>query len=124
MSDALLQIDSLRLVAAGGSRLILDDVSLAVKAGETVGLVGESGSGKSMTARAVTGLLPEGVKRAGGSIRLDGHELLGAGERELRRIRGGGVGALLQDPFTMLNPLLRSGGHIAEGLPGGSGSKA
>ena len=124
MSDELLRIDNLRLMASGGSRLILDDVCLHVNAGETVGLVGESGSGKSMTARAVTGLLPEGVEPAGGSIRLDGRELLGAGERELRRIRGGDVGALLQDPFTMLNPLLRSGEHVAESLATGRSDAA
>src|SRR4051794_16396670 len=117
MSEALLRIENLRLAAAGGSRLILDDVSLHVNAGETVALVGESGSGKSMTARSVIGLLPEGVAATGGSILLEGQELLGAPERELRRIRGGGVGAILQDPFTMLNPLLRSGQHITETLP-------
>src|SRR3954447_4129696 len=116
MSEALLRIENLRLAAAV-SRLILDDVSLHVNPGETVALVGESGSGKSMTARSVIGLLPEGVAAIGGSIVLEGQELLGAPERELRRIRGGGVGAILQDPFTMLNPLLRSGQHISETLP-------
>src|SRR3954447_4778298 len=116
MSEALLRIENLRLAAAV-SRLILDDVSLHVNPGETVALVGESGSGKSMTARSVIGLLPEGVAAIGGSILLEGQELLGAPERQMRRIRGGGVGAILQDPFTMLNPLMRSGEHILETLP-------
>jgi peptide/nickel transport system ATP-binding protein len=119
VTEPLLQVDGLRLAAAGGSRLILDGVALHVAAGETVGLVGESGSGKSMTARAVAGLLPEGVDTLEGSIRLEGRELLGLRERQLRGVRGGGVGALLQDPFTMLNPLLKSGQHISETLPAG-----
>ena len=117
MAEALLQVEGLRVTAAGGARLILDDVALRVDAGETVGLVGESGSGKSMTARAVLGLLPEGVSAAGGSITLHGEELLGAAESRLRRLRGRGVGAILQDPFTMLNPQTTAGRHISESLP-------
>ena len=124
MSEPLLRVDGLRLAAASGTRLILDDISLRVEAGETVGLVGESGSGKSMTARAVAGLLPEGVSALRGSILLEGRELLGAPERQLRKVRGGGVGALLQDPFTMLNPLLKSGQHISETLPAGLYSRS
>ncbi|MEV4250787.1 ABC transporter ATP-binding protein [Streptosporangium canum] len=99
-----------------GSRLIVDGVDLRVRKGETFGLVGESGSGKSLTARAAVGLLPRGVT-ATGSITVGGAQLVGAGERVLRRLRGSRIGLLMQDPFAMLNPLRTAGQHIAESLP-------
>ncbi|WP_031170150.1 dipeptide ABC transporter ATP-binding protein [Streptosporangium roseum] len=99
-----------------GSRLLVDGVDLRVRAGETFGLVGESGSGKSLTARAAVGLLPRGIT-ATGSITVGGAQLVGAGEKVLRRLRGNRVGLLMQDPFAMLNPLQTAGQHIAESLP-------
>ncbi|MEV4222357.1 ABC transporter ATP-binding protein [Nonomuraea sp. NPDC049725] len=96
-----------------GTGLIVDGVDLEVSPGETVGLVGESGSGKSLTARAMAGLLPRGL-RATGSITLDGRELIGAPERVWRTVRGRRLSLLMQDPFAMLNPLLTAGAHIAE----------
>ncbi|MFI6600612.1 oligopeptide/dipeptide ABC transporter ATP-binding protein [Nonomuraea sp. NPDC050536] len=98
-----------------GQRLIVDGVDLEVLPGETVGLVGESGSGKSLTARAMSGLLPRGL-RATGSITLDGRELIGARERVWRTVRGRRLALLMQDPFAMLNPLLTAGAHIAESM--------
>ncbi|MEU6998202.1 ABC transporter ATP-binding protein [Nonomuraea sp. NPDC046570] len=103
-----------------GTRTIVDGVDLSVAEGETVGLVGESGSGKSLTARAVVGLLPKGL-RAEGSIRLGGAELVGARERVLRTVRGRRMALLMQDPFAMLNPLRTAGAHIAESLRGRAG---
>ncbi len=96
-------------------RRIVSGLNLAVQKGEAIAIVGESGSGKSMTARAIVGLLPPGLG-AQGSVTLDGQELLGADERKLRAIRGTRVGLVFQDPFTMLNPLLRTGRHITEAL--------
>ncbi|MBA2578100.1 MAG: ABC transporter ATP-binding protein [Euzebyaceae bacterium] len=99
----------------GHRRTIVREFDLSLDAGETVGIVGESGSGKSMTARAVIGLLPPGVS-ARGSVTYDGRELIGLPERELGGVRGSQIGLILQDPFTMLNPLLRCGRHITEVL--------
>ncbi|GII95410.1 ABC transporter ATP-binding protein [Sinosporangium siamense] len=99
-----------------GSRPLVRDVSFTIKPGETICLVGESGSGKSLTARAIAGLLPAGLS-ATGSVRLDGRELIGRPERELRGLRGRRVSLLMQDPFTMLNPMLTAGATIAESLP-------
>ncbi len=106
----------------GRRRTIVRDLDLSLAAGETLGIVGESGSGKSMTARALIGLLPPGLT-ARGSVAYAGRELVGLPERELLRLRGSEIGLILQDPFTMLNPLLRCGRHITEVLErfGGGG---
>ena len=101
--------------AGDGERRLTGPTDLAVGRGETIAIVGESGSGKSLTARAIAGLLPPGVQ-ASGSVRLDDADLMTLSERELRKIRGSRMSMLLQDPFTMLNPLMRSGDHIEEML--------
>jgi peptide/nickel transport system ATP-binding protein len=103
----------------GKTAAILTGVDLTVARGETVGIVGESGSGKSMLAKAVVRLLPRNVF-ASGHARFNGADLLTLGRRQMDAIRGSGITILYQDPFTMLNPLLTCGDHIAEGLPGGS----
>jgi oligopeptide/dipeptide ABC transporter ATP-binding protein len=100
----------------GETRTLVRDLSFRVDVGETLGLVGESGSGKSMTARAIVGLLPEGV-RSSGSVAFGEAEIVGARERVLRRLRGSRVSLLLQDPFTMLNPLQTAADSVAESLP-------
>ncbi|HSJ52097.1 MAG TPA: ATP-binding cassette domain-containing protein, partial [Actinomycetota bacterium] len=106
-AEPLLEIDRLRIASGPkGERTITTGTNLVVEPGETVGIVGESGSGKSLTARAVLRLLPEDVS-ASGSVRYRGRELMDLPERELRRLRGGDISLLFQDPFTMLNPLLR-----------------
>ena len=115
--ENLLTVTDLRIVSRLGQRerLITNDVSLQLAAGETLGIVGESGSGKSITARAIVGLLPTGLT-ASGSVRYRGRELIGAPESELTSIRGREIGMIFQDPFTMLNPLMRCGAHIVEML--------
>jgi peptide/nickel transport system ATP-binding protein len=108
-----LAVGSLGITLDGN--VILADVHLEIAAGEVMGLVGESGSGKSMTALALLGLLPPGA-RASGSARLDGVELLGAPEAELRSVRGRRIGIVFQEPATALNPLMTIGEQVAEVL--------
>ncbi|MDA8358474.1 MAG: ABC transporter ATP-binding protein [Actinomycetota bacterium] len=114
----LLEIADLEVAADAGTfwRTILSGVSLRVGAGETVGVVGESGSGKSMMAKAVVSLLPKGVQVRKGHVRFRGEDLVGHDAKRMRAIRGRGIGLLLQDPFTMLNPVLPCGEQIVEGL--------
>jgi oligopeptide/dipeptide ABC transporter ATP-binding protein len=100
----------------GGVLRPVEGVSFELHAGETLGLVGESGCGKTVTALALLGLLPRpGGFFAGGSIRLEGRELVGAGEAELARLRGRRVAAVFQDPSASLNPYLTLGEQLAEG---------
>ncbi|GAB2507911.1 dipeptide ABC transporter ATP-binding protein [Nocardia heshunensis] len=98
-----------------GTRTVVDGVHVHVARGETVALVGESGSGKSLTARAVLGLLPTGAT-ATGSISLDGTEIVGATEAELRPLRGTRAAMVFQEPQTALNPVQRIGTQITEAL--------
>ncbi|MGA5574345.1 ABC transporter ATP-binding protein [Streptomyces koyangensis] len=114
----LLAVEGLRLAAtASGIPVpLLEGVSLTVGRGESVAIVGESGSGKSLTMRAATGLLPDGVEVTGGTVRLDGTDLLALPPRERAALRGHRVSLLLQDPFTMLHPQLTCGQQIADGL--------
>ena len=121
-STQLLEIDDLRIehrADSGQTAAILTGVDLTVAKGETVGIVGESGSGKSMLAKAVIRLLPRNVYAAGRAW-FKGVDVLALGRRQMDALRGGGITILYQDPFTMLNPLLTCGDHIAEGLPGGA----
>jgi peptide/nickel transport system ATP-binding protein len=108
---ALLSVRGLGV--ALGTRPLLEDLHLEVEAGEVVGLIGESGSGKSLTALALAGLLPDGV-RAAGSVVFEGEELVGAGEPALCRVRGRGIGIVFQEPATALNPLMTIGEQVAE----------
>jgi peptide/nickel transport system ATP-binding protein len=103
-------------VTVGGRKLV-DDVDFTIRAGERVGLIGESGSGKSLTALSVMGLLPEGLG-ATGSVRLAGvgHDLVGADEARMSRVRGKEIAMVFQEPMTALNPTMRVGRQIAEVL--------
>ncbi|MBA4492011.1 ABC transporter ATP-binding protein [Paracoccus sp. S1E-3] len=94
---------------------VLRDVDLRLEPGRITGLVGESGSGKSMTALAVMGLLPRGAQ-AGGTVSLDGRNLLDLPEAQMCRIRGSRIGMIFQEPMTALNPLMNIGDQVAEVL--------
>jgi len=90
------------------------NVDLSINAGETLGLVGESGSGKSMLGLSVLGLLPNGGHITGGSIKIEGKELVGLSETELRRLRGDRVAMIFQDSLSSLNPTKTIGQQVAE----------
>jgi peptide/nickel transport system ATP-binding protein len=90
-------------------------VSLDLAPGRRTGLIGESGSGKTLTALAVMGLLPQGL-RASGSVTFEGRELLGLPERARARLRGDAMGMIFQEPLTALDPMQRIGDAIAEPL--------
>ena len=118
MSTPLLQVSDLRISYGSGSRRreVVHGVSFEVHPGEVVAVVGESGSGKSTTAHAVVGLLPASGSVDGGSVRLEGEELVGLPEKAWRSVRGARIGLVPQDPTLSLNPVKRIGEQVAEAL--------
>lgn len=112
--SALLQVDQLA-VDIGAVRIV-DGVSFHIAAGETYALLGESGCGKSMTALSLMRLLPDGGRIVAGSVRLAEQDVLALPESEMRRVRGGGMAMIFQEPMLALNPVIKVGEQIAEAL--------
>jgi peptide/nickel transport system ATP-binding protein len=113
----LLSVDglSVQLFSGAGWVSVIDDVSFAVRTGETLGIVGESGSGKSVTSLAIMGLLEHGRSRTTARrLELGGRPLLGIGRRELEDLRGRHMAMIFQEPMTSLNPAFTIGDQIAE----------
>jgi peptide/nickel transport system ATP-binding protein len=104
---SLLSIEGLTVaLPKGGDRPhALREVTLELNPNEILCVVGESGSGKSMTASAVMGLLPEGVRAEAGRVVFEGRDLLALPEPDLRKLRGARIGMVFQEPMTALNPL-------------------
>ena len=94
----------------------VNDVSFDVHKGETLGLVGESGSGKSVTAFSIIRLLQPPGRIARGRVLFQGRDLVSLSEPDIRKVRGAGIGLIFQEPMAALNPVMRVGTQIAEGL--------
>jgi peptide/nickel transport system ATP-binding protein len=104
------------LASEAGLVHAIDGLQLAMARGETFALVGESGCGKSMTALALLRLLPDNGRVTAGSIRLRGTELLDLPEHAMRRVRGGKIAMIFQEPATSLNPVMRVGAQLVEAI--------
>ena len=119
MAEPLLNIRDFSLVfdTFDGTYRAISNVSLSLEPGEALGLVGETGCGKSVLTRAAFGLVPSPPARiTGGSVQLQGRELLGLSDRALRQVRGREVAMIFQDPTTYLNPVFRIGTQLIAAL--------
>jgi peptide/nickel transport system ATP-binding protein len=104
------------LDAEAGLVRAIDGLRLTLQRGETFALVGESGCGKSMTALALMRLLPENGYVTAGDVRVDGQDVLAQPEMLMRKVRGGRIGMIFQEPGTSLNPVMRIGQQIVEAI--------
>ncbi|MBZ9935627.1 ABC transporter ATP-binding protein [Mesorhizobium sp. BR1-1-16] len=115
---SLLEVNHLRteFETGGNWQEAVSDISFDLAGGEALGLVGESGCGKSTVAFSLMRLLPGNARLAGGRIGFDGKDLADIGEDEMRRMRGGRIGMMFQNPMTALDPAFRIGSQIGETL--------
>ncbi|MBY3229737.1 dipeptide ABC transporter ATP-binding protein [Rhizobium laguerreae] len=119
MSGSVLSVRDLTVRAHvdSGPRMLLDAVSLDLGRGEILGLVGESGSGKSLFCRSLVRLLPSSLlKIESGSVLLEGRDLMRIDDGEMLKVRGGEIGMIFQNPTSHLDPVMRIGDQIAEGI--------
>jgi peptide/nickel transport system ATP-binding protein len=119
MTEPVLSVRDLtvRLPRGADRENAIEGISFDIGPREIVCIVGESGSGKSVTAQAVMGLLPKrDLVVTGGETRLEGEDTTKAGINRLRELRGTRMGMIFQEPMTALNPVMRVGDQIAEGL--------
>ena len=115
---ALLQVEDLRVsffTPAGEVRAV-NGVSFQLEKGQVLGIVGESGSGKSVTAYSIMQILEKGGKILCGSVKYKGQELIGAGEKVMKHIRGNKISIIFQDPMTSLNPTYTIGQQLMEAI--------
>jgi peptide/nickel transport system ATP-binding protein len=113
-NEPCVEVIDLRIALTGSGVDVVDEIGVEVRPGEVLGLVGESGSGKTTVGMALLGHVRRGGEVVGGVIRIDGRDLSSMGERELRRLRGGVVSYIPQDPGTSLNPALRISTQLEE----------
>ncbi|MBE6741749.1 MAG: ABC transporter ATP-binding protein [Ruminococcaceae bacterium] len=115
---ALLEVKNLQtsFFTDAGEVKAVNDVSFTLERGKVLGIVGESGSGKSVTAYSIMQILASTGKIVGGSIKLDGQELVGAGEKVMKTVRGNKVSIIFQDPMTSLNPTYTIGRQLIEAI--------
>jgi peptide/nickel transport system ATP-binding protein len=113
----LLRIEGLTVTPQNApDKLLVNNVSFTLESGKTTCVVGESGSGKSLTALSVMGLLSSQLQLLQGKVIFQGRDLVGISNDELRKIRGGRIGMIFQEPMTSLNPVLTIGKQIGETL--------
>ncbi len=114
----MLQVRNLTVhfLNAAPERNAVDGISFEVGDGEIVGLVGESGSGKTVTAMAISGLLPRRQSEYRGEIFLDGEEILNCDRNRMRDFQGETIGVIFQEPMTAFDPLMKMGRQIEEAL--------
>ena len=114
----LLRVEDLetRFHTARGAVRAVDGVSLSLDQGRTLGIVGESGSGKTVLARSIMGLIKSRQVETTGSVRYRGRELIGMPAPELRKLWGPEIAMVFQDPMTSLNPVMRIGAQLTEGV--------
>ena len=115
---ALLEVKELRtsFFTDAGEVKAVDGISFQLDRRKVLGIVGESGSGKSVTAYSMMQILAPTGKIIGGSVKLDGQELVNAGEKVLRTVRGNKVSIIFQDPMTSLNPTYTVGHQLMEAI--------
>ncbi len=116
-NETLIDIQNLKthFFVRGQVAKAVDDVSLSIKTGRTLGLVGESGCGKSVTAHSIIQLIPDPPgKIVGGKILFDGENLLAYSEAQMRKIRGNRISMIFQEPMTSLNPVFSVGDQVGE----------
>ncbi|MDQ1129719.1 ABC transporter ATP-binding protein [Microbacterium sp. SORGH_AS_0888] len=115
--DVVLDVRDLRVVFSRSGRRVhaVSGISYRLRAGCMLAIIGESGSGKSVSVRALMGLLPPSAVISG-SARIGGTELVGLGEKELRRVRGDDIAMVFQDPARSLNPTMSVGAQIVEAI--------
>ncbi|MBB4237251.1 dipeptide ABC transporter ATP-binding protein [Rhizobium esperanzae] len=119
MSGSVLSVRDLTVKAYvdSGPRTLIDAISLDLGRGEILGLVGESGSGKSLFCRSLVRLLPSSLlKIESGSVLLEGRDLMRVDDGEMLKVRGGEIGMIFQNPTSHLDPVMRIGDQIAEGI--------
>jgi oligopeptide transport system ATP-binding protein len=118
-SQVILEVDGLEVQFHTDEGIVraVNGISYSLKAGEALGIVGESGCGKSVSSLAVMGLVPRPVGRiVAGNVRFQGQDLLTLSHSEMRKIRGGDISMIFQDPMNSLNPVLTIGFQIEESL--------
>ena len=115
---ALLEVRDLRtsFFTPAGEVKAVNGISFNLDHGKVLGIVGESGSGKSVTAYSIMQILESTGKIVGGSIKLDGTELVGAGEQVMKTVRGNKISIIFQDPMTSLNPTYTIGHQLMEAI--------
>ncbi|MGL1902072.1 MAG: ABC transporter ATP-binding protein [Fibrobacterales bacterium] len=119
MSDIILSVNELSVsfTSHNHTKTVVEAISFDLIRGKTLGVVGESGSGKSVTANAIMGFVPfMGGKVDQGTIEYYGDNMLDFNQGQYRKIRGGKIGMVFQDPMTALNPLIKVGEQVAEVL--------
>ena len=117
MSEKFLKVEDLVVEYRTGGKVVhaVNNVSFELERGKTLGLVGETGAGKTTIAKTILRVLPDAqAKVKSGKVILDGADLLSLSEAAMRKVRGGQVTMVFQDPMTALNPIMKVGEQIAE----------